>query len=345
MRRRELLAHLAVSTTAAAAPRLAAAADHLAATRPADALASVLQRCLLVGVPAAPGPVAPDRLRQALSMAMGDFHACRYTELARRLPGLLSAAHTVAVRDTPAASAVLTQTYILISRMAVKLNLNDLGLIAADRARTIAPGAADPVLAGEAARDMAVLVRRSGLSDRAASIALDAADQLSGGGLAVRAQRGLLVMSAAYTAARSGDSRMMRTLTREAAYLASTLGDRVLLPAHGGGFGVPVVQLHQISGLAAAGEPGAALNVADSIRPSQLPTTERRARYWTDVAAAASQCGQHDRAAQALLAAEKEAPQEVYSRPAVLDLTRSLVRAGHGPRDLRVMAARMGFSR
>ena len=87
--------------------------------------------------------------------------------------------------------------------------------MAADRARVIASGSGDPLTGAEAARNLAVLARKAGWHSQAASIALTAAANpgLRGADARQAAERGLLIQSAAYTAARCGDRDGMRELT------------------------------------------------------------------------------------------------------------------------------------
>lgn len=343
--RREFLGHMAVAATATTAPQLAAPAAAARVLDPGLPLTNALQSCLLGPGPSPAGPVDLALLERAVAVAQRAFHTCDYTALAAGLPRLLAGAHAAAAGDSPAACSALARTYILMTRMAIKLDAVDLGLLAADRARTVASGSANPVLAGEAARNMAVVVRKAGRRDPAASLALDAADALTGSSAEERAQRGLLLMSAAYTAARGQDGGAeMGRLTKEASRIAADLGDRVVLPSHGGGFGSSLVELHLISGMTAAGRPDTALRIADQVNPAALPTPERRARYWSDVAAAAVALGKADRAVPALLAAEQAAPQEVRARPAVRALTRSILLSHRSDQRVRELAIRMGIA-
>jgi hypothetical protein len=75
----------------------------------------------------------------------------------------------------------------------------------------------------------------------------------------------------------------MRELTSQAMSLAEGIGDAVVLRDRGG-FTPATVALHQISAENFAGDPGAAVAAAIRLEPAGLPTTERRARYWTDTA-------------------------------------------------------------
>ncbi|MFF3215585.1 hypothetical protein ACFYYB_33770 [Streptomyces sp. NPDC002886] len=77
------------------------------------------------------------------------------------------------------------------------------------------------------------------------------------------------------------------------------------------------MQLHLISAENTAGDPSAAIAAADALAPQALPTTERRALYFTDRAKAFAQWGRRDECIRALLQAEYWAPQETHARPAV----------------------------
>jgi len=59
--------------------------------------------------------------------------------------------------------------------MLIKLDDQQLGWMAADRARFIAVGSRDPLISAEAARNLAVLARKAGWHAQATSIALTAA--------------------------------------------------------------------------------------------------------------------------------------------------------------------------
>ena len=69
----------------------------------------------------------------------------------------------------------------------------------------LASGGGDPLAVGEAARNLAVLARKAGWHEQASSIALAAAASplLADPGPRLAAERGLLIQSAAYTAARA----------------------------------------------------------------------------------------------------------------------------------------------
>lgn len=240
---------------------------------------------------------------------------------------------------------MLAGIYTLATRMLIKLDDAQLGWMAADRASSIASASGNLLATAEAARNLAVLARRAGWHTQAMELALAAADapELRGGGPDHTAERGLLIQSASYSAVKRGDRATMRELTDEAAAIAARLGGRTLLRDHGGGFSPATVELHRISAEYSLGEAGAALAAARRITPAHLPTLERRARYFADIAQAHGQLGHRDQCINALLIAERQAPEEIHARPAVRALISGLLVSGHTTPELRGLAARTGL--
>ena len=349
VRRRQLLAALGAAAASAAGGR-AGAAVPLVVPRGAgvgELLVSQVRDAML-GLASAPARVSAGAVRAGLDGALADFRDSRYGRLSVTLPRLISAGHVLAAGggDSGQRDALLAGIYTLTTRMLIKLDDQQLGWMAADRARVLASGGGDPLAVGEAARNLAVLARKAGWHEQASSIALSAAASplLAGPGTRLAAERGLLIQSAAYTAARAGDRDGMRELTDEAASVAAQVGGRALLRDHGGGFSPATVELHRVSAENYAGDPGAAVAAALRIAPASLPTTERRARYWTDTARAYANWGRREDCVSALLSAEREAPEETHARPAVRDLVSSLLVTGRTGPELRGLAARCGIT-
>jgi hypothetical protein len=309
VRRRQLLASLTVTAAAAALPGTGAAQASEAAS---GQLLIARVRDAMLGLDTVAAPVPAARLSADLTGALSDFRACRYRRLAFALPRLIASGHTAAAAaDEAGTAAVLAGIYILTTRMLIKLDDQQLGWMAADRARILATAAEDPLVPAEAARNLAVLARKAGWHAQAMSIALSAAGQ-----------PGL----------------------REAAAIAAALGGTTLLRDHGGGFSAATVALHRISAECSTGEPGAAIAAARQIPAARLPTVERRARYYTDVARAFGQWGRREDCLSALLAAERQAPEETHARPAVRDLISGLLVSGRTAPELRGLAARCGIT-
>jgi transcriptional regulator with XRE-family HTH domain len=341
VRRRQLLQALAVTAAATAVPGTQGA--RAAQATPDDLLVANLRDALLA--PQGSAAVSRSALAAAFTQAKHAFQACRYEQLAMDLPRLIAGGTTLAESGTPADCTLQAEILTLTARMLVKVDRTDLGLLAADRARQSAEGSADPIVPAEAARNLSVLTRKAGWHDRAAEIALSAADdpRLRGDDHTLKAQRGLLIMSAAYTAAKSKDRSGMDDLTAHAQSLANGLGKGVQLQ-HGTGFGTWMVESHLISGHNACGDPYRALRVARRLDPRALPTIERRSRYYTDVATSWSMVGNRNRCLNALLAAERQAPEETHARPAIHRLVRGLLTSGPTSPELRTLAARCGIT-
>ncbi|WP_246573586.1 hypothetical protein [Kineosporia corallincola] len=321
---------------------------------PVGALVAGLRDAMLgidgTGISVKGGLPLPSQLRLVVEQDSG----CRYSELARSLPTLIRTGHQLADSGDLAAGpgegvppdVVLAQAYLVAVRILIKFGDQPLGWMAADRARQLASDRDDALLAGEAARQMAVLARRSGWTDQAMSIALTAAADpgLRRAGREGTAMRGLLVQSAAYTVAKTGDGPGMRELTAEAAALANSLTDGPLVRRQVGGFTPATVALHRISAETSTGDPAAALVTAQALSPARLPTIERRARYWADVASAQALRGNRDECLRAMLAAEQLAPVETHARPAIRALISGLLVSGRTTTDLRALAARSGMT-
>lgn len=340
VRRRKFLALSAAATAGVSLPANGAAA---AQDVPVGQLLVGRLRDAMLGIGQDRELPAPEQVPVELARVHAGFHTCHYADLAVRLPRLIRAGHALGPTDEEDRLDLLGQSYLLATRMLVKLDEQQLGWMAADRARQVAEAAGHPLAVAEAARNLAVLARRAGWEDQALSIALNAADdpalRASRSGAA---ERGLLIQSAAYSAARGGDREGMRELTDEAAAIAAGLGGTTALRDHGGGFSPATVQLHRISAEFSTGDPSAALAAARALPPQSLPSVERRARYYTDVAAALAQRGRRDECVRSLLAAEHQAPQETHSRPAVRCLISGLLLSGRTTPELRALAARAG---
>ncbi|WDV56653.1 helix-turn-helix transcriptional regulator [Streptomyces coeruleorubidus] len=337
--RRKLLANLAVTAAAAVGAPITGTAKADEA-RLGDILVAGLRDAML-GLGASPCDPNPDELPTELARAAAHFNAANYASLATRLPRLLRAGHQAAGTEH---YPVLAHSYLLATRVLIKLNASDLGWMAADRARQLAHAAGAPLAVAEAARQQAVLARQAGWRDQALTLALNAAEDpaLGEAGKAGAAQRGLLIQCAAYTVAHQGDQEGMRELTAEAAAIAKSLGHTTHLRDTAGGFSTATVQLHLISAEYKAGDPSAAIAAADALDPKLLPTVERQALYYMDRATAYARWERREECISALLEAERLAPEETHARPAVKAMLSGLLVSGRTTPELRGLAARSG---
>lgn len=317
MRRRELLAALAGATTSAALGPSAAAHG--------------------------PDPT-PATVTAAVDASRRDFGACRYDALARALPARIALAQALGADGHPEhAATAVAELYATTTRLCIKLGEDGLATVTADRALTAALSGADALTVAEAHRMVSSAWRRQGHYAHATDVAVTAARHLTGDRTADATERlsvqGNLYATAAYTAAKQGDRHIAHALIAEARAVAGQLGHDALL--RGTVFGPGQVLLHQVSISHLLGDAGQAIEHARRVDPAALPTTERRARYWIDVARAFDQWGKPDRCYRALLAAEQAAAQEIR-RASVRTMAAGLLRHDRALPGVRQFAGRIG---
>ncbi|MCP2259871.1 Helix-turn-helix domain-containing protein [Streptoalloteichus tenebrarius] len=207
VRRRKLLRGLAVAAAAAAGSSLLANGT---ATADEALLGELLVARIwdaMLGLGNAPDPSSAVTFDADFARALADFGACRYASLAIWLPRLIRSGHALTGSHGETQNyQLLAKSYLLATRMLIKMDEQQLGWMAADRARQSAEAGGDILTVAKSARQLAVLARKAGWHDEALSIALSAADHsdLRDTGRAGAAARGLLIQSAAYTVARRG---------------------------------------------------------------------------------------------------------------------------------------------
>ncbi|MBB1259351.1 XRE family transcriptional regulator [Streptomyces alkaliterrae] len=309
MRRRELLATLTAATTGA-----------------------------VVGSPSAARAAepTPSALAAAVRASRTEFSACRYDTLSRALPARIALAEAFGSEGSPEqAATAVARLYSIATRLCIKLGEDGLAPVTAGRALSAALGGADAVTVAGAHRMVSSTWRRRGDYARATDIAVTAAQELGAGRTVDIAERlsaqANLYATAAYTAAKQGDRNTARGLVSEAAAIAGRLGHD----------GPGQVALHQVSVSYLLGDVGEAIEHARRVDPAGLPSAERRARYWIDVARAFEQWGKPDRCYRALLAAEQAAQEEVRRGP-VRVMAGGLMRHDRVLPGVRAFARRVG---
>lgn len=340
VRRRELMASA-----------LGIGAFLMTGTSPANATpgdpAAALEHALLN--PPAAQPVPHQQLDAALTAAREDFTAAHYAALGQKLPALIAAAEATRDQSTgrarECADILLARTYVLATELAVKQHADSAwatSVLALRAAR--ASGA--PVPIAEAARVTAITLRRAGRSRTAVDFLTNTASSLGGERGTpppeVLAARTCLMLTAAYTAASTNQRGAALDLLQE----ASETSGRI--PVGSRSLGLFTIQastaecaMYAISTHNALHTPDEGVQHVSSMIPAQLPTAERRARYYTDTARMWHQIGDHRRAYTALRAIEREAPEEVR-RPALQTLTADLLYSPQNLPGLKEFALRTG---
>ncbi len=343
VRRRELLAGFAGLTAGAALP----GRDALAASSGREELARAVEGVLYGTRSVAGQPLPLPALRAAVVAAGRDYQGAGYRRLAAGLPSLITAAaatrEAATGADRASAETLLAETYTLASHLLVKVNDDGPALVAADRAVQAAERGDDPLVLAASRRGVAAALRRTGRREAAQALVITAAEaieparQASAEHLAVY---GSLLCTAAYTAAADGNRSAATDLIGAAVAVAGRLG--VDADFRHTSFGPTNVAVYQVGIAQVLGDCGSAIQHARTVHPAALPTSERRGRYWVDVARAYHQWGKPERCLRALLVAERAAPADVRYRPPVHRMTVALLRGPGRLPGLREFAGRIG---
>jgi hypothetical protein len=291
---------------------------------------------------AEPAPLAD--LISRTAAARQAFTAARYNDLGRSLPGLLATAEATkhaACGDAARrqSSAVLARAYVLAAELASKQH-SDAAWVAADRALTAARASSMPVPVGEASRMLAITMRRSGRCSSAVHFLTREAGELDTADARTAAVRTTLLLTAAYSAAVGQDR------TTSLALLDDAEADVTRRPeAPHGLFTVEAtrtqVDVYRIGVLNALGTPDEGVKVSSGLDVDRMPTAERRARAWTDIARMWHALGNAQKTFNALRRVEQEAPLEVR-RPALRALTMDLLYGPARVQGLRDFAVHTG---
>jgi len=293
-------------------------------------------------------PLPLNQLARALSVARTDFSEARYQKLSARLPPLIAAAE--ATRDSlngsqrELACAMVARSYVLASELAVKEH-SDTAWVTADRALSAARSSGHAAAIAEAARVLAITMRRSGRSQAAVDLlsrtALSLNSEPAASARQTSAVQVSLLLTAAYSAAQAADRTAALALADEAEQLAARLGADPVTGLFTVTASPQQCTLYRIGILNSLGSPDEAVRYAIRLNPAAFPTAERRARCYTDTARMWHMLGDHQRTYTALRLIERHAPEEVR-RPTIQTLTADLVYAPVSVPGLKEFAARTG---
>jgi transcriptional regulator with XRE-family HTH domain len=288
-----------------------------------QALARLEAACL--GPSWAPDGVDLDTTRRWFDQARRAFSNGDYIGVTNRLVDVLAVASALTADDAarPESYVVLAHAYALVTETLIKIGGSAIAPITADRAVTMARLSESPIAFSVAARQLATVLRHSGRPESALRLATEATDVLRARGLTSLTARAFYARSlctTAYIAATDGRREMALDMVHEARQVSDRL-DQASDQFSAAGVNVYAIGVHY-----ALGEAGAAVATAARVHPGQLPTAERRARYWCDTARAWHQFGDPRRTYRALVAAFAEAPAEVRDRASMRMLVAGLLR-------------------
>jgi transcriptional regulator with XRE-family HTH domain len=267
------------------------------------------------------------------------------SEVLALLPHLIRGAET-ATRNLDGVArrrgqATLAAAYRLASQATAHLAPAELAWLIASRAVSCAEQADDPVTMGAAAWNMGNLMRDGEDPRRAIQVVTDAAARLqphlSEAGPGARGIYGALHLHAAVTAARQGRDGEAWSHWDAGEAVARALPAGYVEPTTV--FGRANVQFHAVSVATDLRKAGRALQMASELDPNTMPSLERRARLWIEVARGHLQRGDMQAATTILALAHEVNPETVRHTPAARTVATDLWR--RAPAGLRPQAVRL----
>ncbi|WP_369208217.1 helix-turn-helix domain-containing protein [Streptomyces sp. PU-14G] len=321
------------------------------------AMPEIWSAVMLRGVtPGGPPPEGVDvaALRGRVDQTWRLWHtsARNRTEVGALLPALIRDAEAAArsgdgAEHRRAALVALSDTYRMVGQATAYVAPAELAWVVADRALAAARQADDPVAIAAAAWNMGNVLRETSYPEQALRAVTEAAELLRphlddesegmGPGHERRGVYGALHLHAAVTCAREG---------REGdAWRYWGTGDRAarsLPPAYvhpSTVFSRANVDFHAVSVATDLHTSGRALSLADDIDPDTMPSTERRARLWVEVARGHLQRGDATAALHVMQKAHGIGAETVRYTPAARTATAELWR--RAPRALRTEASEL----
>lgn len=300
-----------------------------------------------------PEPTDPDNLRVQVADAWRIWHhsPTQRTDVGRILPSLIrdaqDATRLLDGQHRRAAHVVLAEVYALTEQMLAWVCEPQLLWLVADRAMSSAREADDPQAIGGAAWVLGNVLRATGEEESALMLARDAAamlaPQLDDGTDAHRAMWGALQLHAAITSARMGHEG------EALHYLDQGIAAARKLPvgyAHPWTvFGTANAELHTLSVRVDLYKSKEALRQAQGIDPEAVPSIDRQARLWLEMARSYHQERDHVAAHGALVRCFETSPDAAKYHPLARSIAGDLVDNGGRliQRDARRLAERLGL--
>lgn len=281
--------------------------------------------------------------------------ACDFAAMGAMLPSLLADLYaTVALtRDEERAVALRQLVRALNSAMTLAhaFGYADLAYLVTERSAQAADDLHDPAWWAIAAFSRVHALLPMGGHEQAhtfADRAADAARSVTGevNGNPALASYGALCMVSALTAAVTGRAGEADTRLTEAAAIAQRTGETGPDVAY---FGATNVAMYRMTSALERGDSDLAVELADSVQPAHIASSERRAKHWLDTGRAlAALRGREDDAVAAFQRSEALAAlrlrSNIYAREAVTDLLPRVRRDTTAGRELHGIAYRMGLS-
>ncbi|MFE6228577.1 helix-turn-helix domain-containing protein [Streptomyces sp. NPDC057854] len=293
-----------------------------------------------------------DDLRERIADGWTRYHAAEFDAVMQALPGLIAEARALTASADAAEReegyAALGKALQLAGHVAVRMGKTDLALIGLERATDAAVRSSNPLLLPMLVNSIAWTYQRQGRLADALAIALRAADDMKGAGLTGTADGlkvwGALTMSAATSAARSGDYGRAADLmchAEEEAGRVSRLpdgGDSRMVSV----FSPSSVRIERVRLAVQYGHPHDALALAKGMRLSKDTPPSWRTWLLLDVARAHTDIGDATGAVKTLESLRKVAPAWMQHHTLAVAIVRDLWSLPNHPPGLRPLAAFLG---
>jgi transcriptional regulator with XRE-family HTH domain len=268
------------------------------------------------------------------------------TEVNALLPELINEGeNAVKARDGAdrrAAYVALSDVYRLVGQATAYVAPAELAWVVADRSLAAAQQADHPAAIAAAAWNLGNIMRETSYPDEALRVVTDAADlirpHLDGAPDDWRGIYGALQLHAAVTHARNGDDGDAWRYWDKGDQVAKSLPPSYVHPSTV--FGRANVDFHGVSVATDLKRSQRALSLAEDLDPDTMPSTERRARLWVEVARGHLQRGDRTAALHVMQLAQKISAETVSYTPAARTVAVDLWR--NAPRALRAEAAQLG---
>lgn len=306
---------------------------------------AVMNRPLIVARPARPVDVAALQGRIDQTWVLWHSSGQNRTEVMKLLPRLIRDAET-AVRsltgdERRAALVAQSDVYRLTGQATAYVAPGELAWVVADRALAAAQDADQPAAIAAAAWNLGNILRETSYPEEALRVVTEAADlirpHLDEAPDDWRGVYGALQLHAAVTSARDGRSGDAWRYWGAGDQVAKSLPASYVHPSTV--FGRANVDFHAVSVATDLRTSRKALSLADDIDPDAMPSVERRARLWIEVARGHLQRGDHTAALHVMQLAHQIGAETVRFTPSAITAVTDLWQGA--PRALRPEAARL----
>lgn len=309
-----------------------------------DIWAAVMARSLIMPTT---GPVDPATLQGRVDQTWRLWHssARNRTEVGALLPALIrdgeTAVRTLDGEQRRAALVALSDVYRLTGQATAYVAPAELAWVVADRALASAQQADQPAAIAAAAWNMGNILRETSYPEEALRVVMDAADlirpHLDGAPDDWRGIYGALQLHAAVTAAREGNEGEAWRYWGKGDQVAKSLPAAYVHPSTV--FGRANVDFHEVSVATDLRKSHKAIGLADDLDPDVMPSRERRARLWVEVARGHMQRGDRTAALHVMQLAYEIGSETVAYTPSARVVAADLWR--NSPRSMRAQTGRL----